>query len=338
VLVQRLVCGWAGFERLIRRLMVLISSRRLFSNWLLAGVKYYLTRHGVFKGGIMVKCGGKKYVLSPWVYSSIVSAYYDGLLRDVSCSDNGFIGKLGGVIDLIIRDSNGLLRMPDGILLTLESFDSIVLYETWLYDIHFLGFDLDNWFVLDIGAYIGDTALYYARRGAFVVAVEPLSNNYDVMLRNIELNPDLKPRIVPMNIAVSGEDGFLDLSYNELVDGGATIYDVGRFKSKVKSMKLSTLVKEITGMGIDLSRFNVRVLKMDCKGCEYDVIKEVDVLRLFDIIKIEYSGYLRNKTFHELKEVIEALGFKCRVWVHNWYAIRAGLDRHGTITCARQGR
>ena len=128
---------------LIRRLKVLVSSRGLFSNWLLAGIKYYLTRHGVLKGGVIVKCGDEKYVLSPWVYSSIVNAYYDGLLRDVSCSDNGFIGKLRGVIDLIIRGSDGFLRMPDGTLLTLESFDSVVLAETWLYDVHFLGFDLD---------------------------------------------------------------------------------------------------------------------------------------------------------------------------------------------------
>ena len=316
---------------------MLVSSRRLFSNWLLAGVKYYLTKHGVFKGGIIAKCGGKKYVLSPWVYSLIVNTYYDGLLRNVSCSNNGFIGKLWGVIDLIIRESNGLLRVPDGILLTLESFDSVVLAETWLYDIHFLGFDLDNWFVLDIGAYIGDTALYYAKRGAFVVAIEPLPGNYNVMLRNIELNSNLKSRIVPMNIAVSGEDGFVELGYSASVNGGASIYNARKFKSKVKSMKLSTLVEEIINMGIDLSRFRIRVLKMDCKGCEYDVISETNVLRLFDIIKIEYSGYLRNKTYHELKNTIEALGFKCRNWVHNEIALRIGLDKHGVLTCVKQG-
>ena len=318
----------------------MISSRRLFSNWLLAGVKYYLIRHGVFKGSIIAKCGGKRYVLSPWVYSFIVNTYYDGLLRDVSCSDNGFIGKLWGVIDLIIKNSNGLLRMPDGTLLTLESpesLDLIVLYETWLYDIHFLGFDLDNWFVLDIGAYIGDTALYYAKRGAFVVAIEPLPGNYNVMLRNIELNPDLKSRIMPMNIAVSGEDGFVEFGYSASVNGGASIYNARKFKSKVKSMRLSTLVKEIINMGIDLSRFRIRVLKMDCKGCEYDVIGETNVLRLFDIIKIEYSGYLRSKTYHELKNTIEALGFKCRNWAHNEFVLRIGLDKHGVLTCVKQG-
>ena len=316
---------------------MLVSSRGLFGNWLLAGIKYYLTKHGVLKGGIIVKCGGEKYVLSPWVYSSIISTYYDGLLRGVSCSDNGFIGKLWGVIDLIIRGSDGFLRMPDGTLLTLESFDSVVLAETWLYDVHFLGFDLDNWFVLDIGAYIGDTALYYAKRGAFVVAIEPLPSNYNVMLRNIELNSNLKSRIVPMNIAVSGEDGFVELGYSASVNGNASIYNARKFKSKVKSMRLSTLVKEIIGMGIDLSRFRIRVLKMDCKGCEYDVIGETNVLRLFDIIKLEYSGYLRSKTYHELKNTIEALGFKCRNWAHNEIALRIGLDKHGVLTCMKQG-
>ena len=39
-------------ERFIRRLKVLVSSRRLFGNWLLAGVRYCLAEHGVLKGGI----------------------------------------------------------------------------------------------------------------------------------------------------------------------------------------------------------------------------------------------------------------------------------------------
>jgi hypothetical protein len=55
------------------------------------------------------------------------------------------------------------------------------------------------------------------------------------------------------------------------------------------------------------------VLKTGCKGREYNVIRESDALKLFDIIKIKYSGYLRNKTYHELEKVLEDLVFKCRV-------------------------
>jgi len=73
------------------------------------------------------------------------------------------------------------LRMPDGVLLHADPFDPLVVAETWLYEIHYLGSDLSGWLVVDIGAYIGDTALYYARRGALAVAVEPLPSHFETI-------------------------------------------------------------------------------------------------------------------------------------------------------------
>jgi FkbM family methyltransferase len=322
---------------MFRRLKVLIASRDLFHNWLLAGIKYFLVKHGLLKGDVIVKCDDV-ITLNPNVYSIIVNAYHDGVLRDVYCSEV-LRGRLWGAVDLVIlKDGRGFLRMPDGIIVSSDNINDIIntiVIETWLYDIHFLGFDLTDWLIIDVGAYIGDTPLYYAKRGAFVVAVEPLPSNYEVMLWNLELNSDLKHRVIPVNAAISGRDGFVEFSYSWFIDGGASIYGGGRFKVRVRSMRLSTLVKEVTGMGLDLGRFKIRVLKMDCKGCEYDVINEVDVLRLFDIVKIEYSGYLRGKTYHELKSVLEKLGFICRVWAHSEYALRIGLDRHGMLTCVK---
>jgi len=280
-------------------------------------------------------CGGERvYVLSPWAYWLIVSAYYDGLFRLVC--DGELIGRFFGVIDLIYRDGELLLRMPDGILLTIDSFDPVIIAETWLYDIHFLGFDLSDWFVLDIGAFVGDTALYYARRGAFVVAVEPLPSNYETMLRNLELNPELKPRILPVNAAVGDVDGFVEFRYDVTVDDSASTHGAGRFVTKARSARLSTLIRELESRGIDMGRFRVRVLKADCKGCEYELVND-EAIRLFDIVKIEYSGYLINKTYHELKGKLEELGFRCRVWAHNELAIKIGLDRHGIMTCIKEG-
>jgi FkbM family methyltransferase len=320
---------------MLRRLEVLFASRRLFSNWLLAGIKYYLIKRGFIRGDIVVKCSNKGYRLDPEIYSFIVSYYHEGFLKNVSCDEN-LTGSLGGAIDVVINDKGLVfLKTPDGILLVARAFDPIVLVETYLFDIHFLGFDLNGWLIVDVGAYIGDTPLYYAKRGAFVVAVEPLPSNYEVILWNIELNPDFKHRVIPVNAAISGRDGFVEFSYSTPMDGGASIYGGGKFKVRVRSMRLSTLIKEVTDMGLDLDRFKVRVLKMDCKGCEYDVINEVDVLRLFDIVKIEYSGYLRNRTYHELKSVLENLGFMCRVWAHEPGAIRLGLDKAGTLTCVK---
>jgi len=321
---------------ILRNIKILLASRKLFRNWFSAGIRYYLIGRGLVGGGITVRfrCGGRVYVLSPWVYSLIVGAYYDSLFRLVCGGE--LIGRFFGVIDLIHRDGEFLLRMPDGILLTIDSFKLTIIAETWLYDIHFLGFNLSDWFVLDIGAFVGDTALYYARRGAFVVAVEPLPSNYETMIRNLELNPELKPRIIPVNAAVGGVDGFVEFRYDATIDGGASIHGMGRFVTKVRSVRLSTLIRELESRGVDMSKFRVRVLKADCKGCEYELVND-GAIRLFDIVKIEYSGYLVNKTYHELMSRLEELGFRCRVWAHNEGAIKIGLDRHGTMTCIKEG-
>jgi FkbM family methyltransferase len=322
-------------------LKVLFASRHLFSNWLFAGVKYFLVRHGILRGRIGIRCDNALYSLQPEVYSFIVKAYYDHELRDFYFSYNRDMlkSRLWGAIDFVLlRNGEGNWVMPDGVKIYFDFFDPTVIAETWLYEIHFLGNELSDWFVLDVGAYIGDAALYYAKRGAFVVAIEPLPSNYEAMLKNIELNPDLKPRIIPINVAVGAKDGTVDFTFNTAIDGVASMFGDGRYRVRVRSVKPSTLIKEIAEMGIDLNRFRVRVLKMDCKGCEYDAINETEALKLFDIVKIEYSGYLRNKTYHELKKALEDLGFKCRVWAHNEYALKIGLDKHGVLTCIKSCR
>jgi FkbM family methyltransferase len=186
--------------------------------------------------------------------------------------DGELIGRFFNIIELIHRDGELLLRMPGDILLTIGFFDLLIIAETWLYDTHFLGFDLSDWFVLDIGAFVGDTALYYTRRGAFVVTVEPLPSNYETMFGNLDLNPELKPRVVPVNAAVSGVDGFVEFRYNVAVDDGASVHGIGRFIAKVKSMRLSTLIRRLENRGIDMSRFKVRVLRVDCKGYEFELM------------------------------------------------------------------
>jgi hypothetical protein len=155
------------------------------------------------------------------MYFNIADAYYDGLFKYYVMAI--LVGR-SWIVDLLDKDGRLTLRMLDGCLLDIDSFDPVILAETWLHEIYYLGFNLTNWFVLDIGAFVGDTALYYAKRGAFVVAVEPLPNNYETMMKNLSLNPDLKPRIVPINVAVAGEDGFIDVKYSGGIDGGASAY------------------------------------------------------------------------------------------------------------------
>jgi len=113
---------------ILRNIKILLASRKLFRNWPPAGIRYYLIERGLIDGSITVRfrCGdGRVYVLSPWVYSRIVGAYYDGLFRLVC--DGELIGRFSGVIDLIHRDDELLLRMPDGTLLTINSSNPVII-------------------------------------------------------------------------------------------------------------------------------------------------------------------------------------------------------------------
>jgi hypothetical protein len=78
--------------------------------------------------------------------------------------------RLWGAIDLVMsRDGETYLVMPDGVKIYFDFFDPLVVAETWLYEMHFLGYDLSKWFILDVGAYIGDTALYYTKKGLLLL-------------------------------------------------------------------------------------------------------------------------------------------------------------------------
>jgi len=45
-------------------------------------------------------------------------------------------------------------------------------------------------------------------------------------------------------------------------------------------------------------------------------------------------GIIRS---YELMGELEELGFRCRVWAHNELALKYGLDKHGTMTCIKEG-
>ena len=63
---------------------------------------------------------------------------------------------------------------------------------------------LNNRHVIDIGANVADTPLYFAKGNAKVIAFEPVKHLYDLGIKNISLNPKLKDKIIFINKAVGG--------------------------------------------------------------------------------------------------------------------------------------
>ena len=61
-----------------------------------------------------------------------------------------------------------------------------------------------NRHVIDVGANVADSALYFAKNGANVLAFEPVKHLYELGIDNISVNPNLKENITLINKAVGG--------------------------------------------------------------------------------------------------------------------------------------
>jgi len=161
--------------------------------------------------------------------------------------------------------------------------------------------------VIDVGANVVDSAIWFALNGAKkVVAIEPLIDAYNEAKYNILLN-GLQDRIFLINAAISYD------KHKVLVPNDVDIYESAHFRLKknynektnnmteVKTLKLSDMLKLCNEPWL---------LKMDCKGCEYDVIRN-DLQSLF---KFKYAIF----EFHfpdKIKEILSILDKKFNCYI-----------------------
>ena len=153
--------------------------------------------------------------------------------------------------------------------------------------------------VLDIGAFVGDTAILFAAMGARrVVAVEPSPWAYSVARKNVEVN-GLSDIIELVNCAVAREGGrVLMLPSGETTIGfQATAVLAGDVP--VPTCTLDSLIEKYGPFD---------VLKMDCEGCEHESIPYSRRIGEVKEVLIEYhDGYedivrkLREEGFKNMK-------------------------------------
>lgn len=134
--------------------------------------------------------------------------------------------------------------------------------------------------VIDVGANIGDSSIYFAMKGArSVIAIEPNKASYDFAVENITINKCASN--IKLILAACGSTD-RDMSGQDL-----------------EFLTLETLIKKYCSCP--------EILKVDCEGCEYDFILNAsfDDLSRFSHIQIEYHFGYQN-----LKNKLEACGFE----------------------------
>ncbi len=140
--------------------------------------------------------------------------------------------------------------------------------------------------VVDIGAAVGDTAIYFALKGAkHVYAFEPYPYSYKIAQKNIRLN-HLEDKITLLNEGC-GKSNTVMISPKIKNYGNSSINFYNTKKGKrIPILSLEEIVKTF--------KINNGIMKVDCEGCEYELIlnaKEEILLRFKQIIIEYHYGY-----------------------------------------------
>ena len=177
-------------------------------------------------------------------------------------------------------------------------------------------FDVKDKVVIDVGAFVGDSAIYFALKGAKrVIAVEPHPGAFAEMLENIKLNKT-ENIIIPVNAGLASRSGKVCLENTDNIETIVTYHRLGECINAVPAVTLGELISRF---GVDPG--NV-MLKMDCQGCEYDVIlNDYEHIRMFKELVFEYHTYIFNKPLDDLLNVLSG-DFRCvKVKGHEYFGI-----------------
>jgi len=152
--------------------------------------------------------------------------------------------------------------------------------------------------VIDIGANIGDTAIFFAHNGAKrIIGVEPFHKNFEVAEKNVNANK-LTDTIVLIKAGCGSKTGSvkIDPGYDSSIESRLVDFNEGEY------VPVITLQDIIQKYSIPIGS----ALKIDCEGCEYDIIENTpsNIISHFNHIQIEYhSGY------RSLKRKLESIGY-----------------------------
>ncbi|MFP3287928.1 MAG: FkbM family methyltransferase [Acidilobus sp.] len=156
--------------------------------------------------------------------------------------------------------------------------------------------------VIDVGANVGDTALYFVLNGARkVIAVEPLPNVAKCAEENVRLS-SVTDKVKVINAALSDEPVSVPCDYDVSSSGGfSTIKGSG--PCRVPDVTLSDLIDMID---------DPYLLKMDCEA-QVILGPEGERLRAFEHIILETHPFITGVSNEELLASLKDLGFECRL-------------------------
>lgn len=253
--------------------------------------------------------GGKNYFNSSLFKFFVSSSSNEMLRREMKILKENHPDILNMYLSEIENEVNGsevitIINAEDGKRFKFLNKEIFLIFETFSFGDYKDFPYCENKSIIDIGANVGDTAIYFANKGYDVYAFEPLPHIYNIAKENIALNPEYEKQITIVNKAVSCKRGSMKIKY-ELgsSSGGAGEYADMSDEIDVETLSIKDIIEEY-----DIEPY---ALKMDCEGCEVNIVKNSD-LSMFKEVIMEYHTSATGVDENILIDILKNQGFKVK--------------------------
>lgn len=219
------------------------------------------------------------------------------------------------ILLLLFRKQPTIIRLRNGCQFKVRSLMDVWIVKETCLDRDYESKNVqikDGWTVIDVGAGIGDFAISvaYEYPNSRIFAFEPFKESYRLMEENIALNSVKNVAPFPMAIGTKSEDLTL-ITTGEAVQHTTTnefISEAAGSTLKVQGISLADAF-QLTGIT------NWDLMKIDCEGCEFNILLNADetILRRIKRIALEYHDGFTQFSHIDLVNHLKSNGFQVEV-------------------------
>lgn len=145
--------------------------------------------------------------------------------------------------------------------------------------------------VLDVGANVGIVSIILGKLnpGITIYAFEPVPLTYKTLLKNLKMNG--VTNVVAVNRALSGDVAPLTINADYEVNPGGSSSFVGDAPGAKRLQPVTVQSMTLDDVFRHYGIASCKLLKIDCEGCEYDVLYSTGMLDRISGIAGEFHNY-----------------------------------------------
>lgn len=186
----------------------------------------------------------------------------------------------------------------------------------------------NGWSIVDIGAGIGEFTLDVARRfpDSPILAYEPNPKSFGLLTRNLQANRIVNVRAFPHAIG-AGRSGQVELQAETEPVISSMFGDGLDSAVEVPLRSMEAVLANLEGKDCDF-------LKIDCEGCEYQIVLDADhsTLSRIAVICLEFHESALGRSHTELIRHLNDHGFRTRA---SPSPVHPGLGLIGAVRASR---